>query len=98
MLATGPGFVIYKSLFEFTVNNLVNVLSNPGKVYFEGLVHLLRYIRYNKTLCLNYYADMNDAPVSDLLRQAIINTNNELMDFSDYSWRYCQDTGRSIGA
>ena len=41
----------------------------------------MRYIRDNKTLGLKYYADMNDAPVSDLLRQANITTENQLMDF-----------------
>ena len=44
---------------------------------------------------LNYYADMNDAPLSDLLRQAIINTESQLMDFSDSSWKYCPDNVRS---
>ena len=72
--------------------------SNPGKVHFEGLVHLLRYIRYNNTLALNYYADMNDAPLSDLLRQANINTENQLMAFSDFSWKDFLDTGKSTGA
>ena len=38
---------------------------------------------------------MNDAPVSDLLRQASIKTENQLMDFSDYGWKYCPDTSRS---
>ena len=47
---------------------------------------------------LKYYADTNDAPVSDLLRQAGIKTDNHLMDFSDSSWQDCPDTGRSIGA
>ena len=41
---------------------------------------------------------MNDAPVTDLLRQAIIKTENHLMDFYDSSWQYCTDTGRSTGA
>ena len=41
---------------------------------------------------------MNDTPVSDLLRQAIIKTGNQLMDFSDSSWQYFPDTGRSTGA
>ena len=52
----------------------------------------------NKTLGLNYYADMNDAPVSDLLRQASIKTENPLMDFPDSSWQDCPDTSRSTGA
>ena len=30
---------------------------------------------------LKYYADLNDAPVTDLLRQANIKTKNHLMDF-----------------
>ena len=41
---------------------------------------------------------MNDATVSDLLRQASIKTENHLMDFSDSSWKYCPDTDRSTGA
>ena len=49
-------------------------------------------------MVLNYYADMNDAPVTDLLRQAIIKTENHLMAFSDYSWQDFPDTGRSTGA
>ena len=47
---------------------------------------------------MKYYADTNDASVSDLLRQASINTENHLMDFSDSSWQYCPHTVRSTGA
>ena len=46
---------------SFAVHKLAKFSANPSKVHFEGLVHLLRYIRYNKTLCLKYYADLNDA-------------------------------------
>ena len=53
-------------------------------------MHLLRYIRDNKTLRLKYYANMNDAPLSDLLRQARIKSENQLMDLSDSSWQYFQ--------
>ena len=53
---------------SFVVHKLAIFLSNPGKVHFEGLVHLLRYIRDNNTLGLKYYADLNDAPVTDFLR------------------------------
>ena len=72
--------------------------SNPGKVHFEVLVHLLSYISYNKTLCLKYYADMKYALLSDLLRHASIEAYNLFMDFSGFSWQYCPDTGRSTGA
>ena len=81
----------------FAVHKLARFSANPGKVHFEGLVHLLRYIREKKTLGLNYYADMNDAPVSDILRQARIKTENQLMAFYDSIWKYGPDTGISIG-
>ena len=47
---------------------------------------------------LKYYDNINDAPVSDLLRQASIKTENQLMAFSDSSWQDCPDTGINIGA
>ena len=77
----------------FAVHKLEKFSANPGKVQFESLVHLLRYIRENNTLGLKSYADINDAPVSDLLRQASINTDNQLMAFSDSSWQDFTDTG-----
>ena len=83
---------------SFVVHKLAKFSNNPGKVHFEGLVHLFRYISDNKTLGLKYYADMNDAPVTDILRQANIKTKNHLMVFSDSSWQDCPDTGRSTGA
>ena len=67
------------------MHNLAKFSSNTSKIHFEELVHLLRYIRDNKTLVMNYYADMHDAPVSYLFRQASIKTENQLMDLSDYS-------------
>ena len=83
---------------SFAVHKLAKFSANPGKLHFEGLIHLLRYIRYNNTLVLKYYADMNDAPVTDLLRQANIKTKNHLVDFSDSSWQDFPDTRRSTGA
>ena len=83
---------------SYAVHKLAKFSANPGKVHFEGLVYLLRYIRDNKTLALKYYADFNDTPVTDILRQANIKTKNHLMAFSVSSWKYCPDTGRSTGA
>ena len=79
LLSTGVGL-------SFTVHKLAKFLANPGKLHFEVLVHLLRYIRDNKTLGLKYYTYINDATVTDLLRQASIKTQNRLMDFSGSSW------------
>ena len=83
---------------SFAVHKLANFPANPGNLHFEGLVHLLRYTRDNKTLGLKYYSDLNDAPVTDLLRQANIKTKKHLMAFSDSSWQDFPDTGRSTGA
>ena len=83
---------------SFSVHKLAKFSANNGKVHFEGLIHLLIYIRDNKTLCLINYADLNNAPVTDLLRQANINTKNHLMDFSYFRWQDCPDTGRCTGA
>ena len=83
---------------SFAVHKLADFSANPGKVNFEVLVHILRYIRENKTLGLKYNADVNDAPVTDLLRQASIKTENHLMDFSGSSWKDCTYTGRRTGA
>ena len=59
---------------------------------------MLRYIRDNKTLGLKYYAYLNDAPVTYLLRQANLKTKEHLMAFADSSWQDCPDTRRSTGA
>ena len=70
---------------SFVVHKLEKFSANLGKSNFESLVHLLMYIRDNGNLYLKYYADIIEAPVSDLLRQANIKTENQLMDFSDSS-------------
>ena len=82
---------------SFSVHKLAKFSENSCKIHFEVLVHLLRYISYNRTLGLKYYADLNDAPITDILIQANIKTKNHLMDFSDSSWRDCPDTVRSTG-
>ena len=82
---------------SFAVHKLAKFSANPGKVHFEVLIHLLISIMENKTLGLKYYADMNDAPVTGLLRQASIKTENCSMAFSDSSWKDCPYTGRSTG-
>ena len=83
---------------SFVVHKLSKLSSNPRKLYFKVLVHILRCIRDNMTLELKLYAHMNDEPLSELLRQDSINIENQLIDFSDSSWQNFPDTGRSTGA
>ena len=62
------------------------------------MLHILRYIRENNIFGLKYYADMNDTPVTDILRKASNKTENHLIAFSDSSWQYFADTSISTGA
>ena len=59
---------------------------------------MLISIRENKNLGLKYYAKIEYALLSDLLRQDIINTENQLMPFSDSGCQDCLDTDRSTVA
>ena len=82
---------------SFAVHKLAKFSAKSGKVHFEGFVHLLIYIRDDKTLVLKYDSDINDSLVSDLLIQASIKTENQLMYFSGFSWHNFPDTGRRTG-
>ena len=77
--------VVYLS---FSLHKLAKFPSKPRKLYSEGLVHLLSYIRENKKFGLKHYSDMKGATLSDLLRQASIKTENQLMGFSHSSWKF----------
>ena len=49
-------------------------------------------------MCLNSNYDIKDAHLSDMLRQANIKTENQFIAFSDSSWQYFPNTGKSTGA
>ena len=42
----------------FALHKLVKFSSNPDKLQFQGLVHMLIYIRYNNNLGLKCYSKM----------------------------------------
>ena len=42
----------------FCITQAGNFFSYPGKLRFEGLVHLLQYIRENKNLGIKYHANI----------------------------------------
>ena len=83
---------------RFAAHKLKRFSSNPGKVYFEGLVNVLKCIRVSKNLVLKYYSRIEDAHLSNLFRWGRIKSDNQLMVFSDFSRKDCPDTGRSIGS
>ena len=53
------------------------------------------YIRNNKNFYLIYYAKIEDEFLSELLRQASIKTENQLMVSYDSIYTDCPDIGRS---
>ena len=61
------------------------------------MVHLLRYIRDKNNLVLEYYSKIEYAPLSNTLKQVGLNTENQLVVFSDSRWQDSPDTGRSTG-
>ena len=72
-----------------------NFSSSTVKVHFEVLVYLLRYIREHKSLGLIYYSNIENAHISDILRQTYVNTENQLVVIYDSICQYCPDIGRS---
>ena len=82
----------------FSVHSLADFSSNPGKVHFGVLLHLFIYIRNNNNLGLIYYSKIEYSSLSDILRQAIINSENQFMVFSDSRWQDCPYTVISTGA
>ena len=81
----------------FAVYKLVKFSLNPGKVHFEGLVQFFIYIRYKKNLGLKNYVKIQYAPLSELLRQAIIKTDNQFMVLFDSIWKDWPDTSKITG-
>ncbi|MGH7973945.1 MAG: reverse transcriptase domain-containing protein [bacterium] len=82
----------------FAVMKLVKFSNNPGKSHFEALIHLLGYIRDNASLGLRFYSNLEEAPVTKLLKEHNITPRRALFSFSDSSWQDCPDTGRSTGS
>ena len=91
-------YFLHKSGFIFCITQAGKVSSNPGKLHFEVLVHLLRYIRETKNLGLGYYTKIEYVPISGIFIQAIVNTENQLMVLSASICQECKYTGRSTGA
>ena len=83
---------------SFSVHKIEKFSSNPGKVHFEVLVHLLIYSRENKTLVLEYYDDIKYTPLFILLRKFSTKTENQLMTISHFSCQYFPNTSIITGA
>ena len=77
-------------------------MANNGKdtkhtIHIDIIIHVLSYIKEKNNLGLIYYARIDNAFLSDILKQANINTETRLMVFSNSWWQDCSVNGRSTG-
>jgi hypothetical protein len=83
--------------FIFAVNKLAKYTRKPGKVHFEALIHLLRYLRDNSLYGIRFYSVIEESPIYQMLTAQSITEKHFLFGFTDSSWNDDQDSGRSTG-
>ena len=100
--ASCVGALIYLALTRtdiiFAVNKLAKFTRRPGENHIKALLHLLRYLRDHTHLGVRFYSNLEDAPVTKLLKEH--GHDFELVPFyafSDSSWNDDVDNGRSTG-
>jgi hypothetical protein len=95
------GSLIYLSMTRTdifcSVNKLAKYTRRPGKVHFEALVHLLRYLRDNTLYGVRFYNNIAESPIYRLLLDRQIEEKHLLFGYTDSSWNDDQDSGRSTG-
>jgi transposase InsO family protein len=95
------GSLIYLAMtrcdITFAVNKLAKYSKKPGKIHFEAMLHILRYLRDNSLVGIKFYSDMKDSPITRMLVTENIQQSHPFFTFSDSSWNDDVDTGRSTG-
>ena len=95
------GSLIYLTLTRtdilFAVNKLAKFAHRPGKIYFDALVHLLRYLRDNTFWGLKFYSDYSTSPLFNILTNNNLPTTSFFITLCDSSWNDDVDHGRSTG-
>jgi hypothetical protein len=95
------GSLIYLTMTRtgilFAVNKLAKFSRSPGRVHFDVLIHLLRYLRDNVYLGIKFYSNFMEAPLLKSLSSQNIEQHHPFFCFSDSSWNDDPDTGRSTG-
>jgi hypothetical protein len=81
----------------YAVNKLAKFTRKPGKVHFEALLHLLRYLRDNSLYGVRFYSNLSDAPIYQMLLSQNIEERHSFFGFTDSSWNDDPDHGRSTG-
>ena len=95
------GSLIYLTMTRtdilFAVNKLAKFSRSPGRVHFNVLIHLLKYLRDNVYLGIKFYGNFMESPMLQALQSQHISQSHPFFGFSDSSWNDDADTGRSTG-
>jgi hypothetical protein len=95
------GSLIYLSMTRtdiiYAVNKLAKFTRKPGKLHFEAIIHLLRYLRDNSLYGVRFYSNIADAPIYQMLLNQKIEEKHPFFGFTDSSWNDDPDHGRSTG-
>ena len=81
----------------YAVNKLARYMRKPGKIHFDALVHLLRYLRDNNNFGVRFFSNYSTSPLYQHLKSNELTFNQLLVCMSDSSWKDDVDTGRSTG-
>jgi hypothetical protein len=91
------GSLIYLSMTRteiiYAVNKLAKFTRKPGKVHYEALLHLLRYLRNNSLYGVRFYSNLSDAPIYQMLLSQNIEESHPFFGFTDSSWNDDPDHG-----
>lgn len=82
----------------FAVTKLAKFMKMPGRIHFQTIVYLLKYLNNNYNFGLKYYHDISDSPLYDLQIQNDVDPVHPILGMHDSSWNDCPDTGRSTGS
>jgi len=81
----------------YAVNKLAKFTHKPGRVHFEAMLHLLRYLRDYPNAGIHFYNDYVNAPMTKALIAENVWVSHPFFGFSDSSWNDDIDHGRSAG-
>jgi hypothetical protein len=81
----------------YAVNKLAKFTHKPGRIHFEAIVHLLRYLRDHSHVGIRFFSDYQNVPITRSLIAENLEISHPFFGFSDSSWNDDVDHGRSTG-
>ncbi len=99
--ASCVGSLIYLGMTRvdivYAINKLAKFTHKPGRIHFEAMVHLLRYLQDHSNVGIRFYSDYINAPMTKALIAENVLITHPFFGFSDSSWNDDINYGRSTG-